>query len=113
MADEKFFTITQAVRLTGIKAHVLRYWEKEFRWLSPKKNSSGRRCYSEHDIEIVRLIARLVYQEGYSLEGARKRIKTLYALSDQLQLPLARVNEELVEFLKSQIKEVIDLLERR
>lgn len=113
MGDEKFYTITQAVRLTGIKAHVLRYWEKEFRWLSPKKNSSGRRCYSEHDIEIVRLISRLVHQEGYSLEGARKRIKTLYALSDQLQLPLSKVNSELVEFLKSQIREVIEILEKR
>lgn len=111
-ADERFYTITQASRLVGVKAHVLRYWEKEFRWLSPKKNSAGRRVYSDHDIELARLISRLVHQEGYSIQGARKRIKTLYSRSEQMALPLSEANAEALEQIKNEIREVLRILER-
>lgn len=109
---ERFYTITQSAKITGIKPHVLRYWEKEFRWLAPRKNSAGRRIYSEHDIELIKLIDRLVHKEGYSLAGARKRIAALMELSNQLQLPIAQVAEKRIEWAKTQLNELKDLLER-
>ena len=113
MVEERFYTITQAARLTGIKPHVLRYWEKEFRWLRPRKNSAGRRIYSEHDIELIRLIERLVHKEGYSIAGAQKRVSSLLALSNQLQLPLSKVQTKLLEQIKAELTEIREMLERK
>ncbi len=112
MVEEKFYTITQASRLTGVKPHVLRYWEKEFSWLSPKKNSAGRRVYSDHDIELARLILRLVHEDGYSIQGARKRIKALYSRSEQMALPLSGANADALDEIKNEIREVLRILER-
>lgn len=108
---EKCYTITQAARLVGSKPHVLRYWEKEFRWLRPRKNSAGRRVYAEHDIELIRLIDRLVHQEGYSIQGARKRIAALMNLSAQMNLPLQEVEEDLLSWLRRELEELKKMLE--
>ncbi len=109
--EERFYTITQAARITDIKPHVLRYWEKEFRWLRPKKNSAGRRIYSDHDIELIRLIDGLVHHEGYSIAGARKRIAALMALSSQMQLPLSEVQGERLDWVRKELAEVRKMLE--
>lgn len=113
MVEEQFYTITQVSRMTVIKPHVLRYWEKEFRWLRPRKNSAGRRIYSEHDIELIRLIERLLHKEGYSIAGARRRVGKLLALSNQLQLPLSEVQTDPLERFKQELKEVLKMLERK
>lgn len=112
MVEERYYTITQAARITGLKPHVLRYWEKEFSWLRPRKNSAGRRIYAEHDIELIRLIDRLVHQEGYSLAGARRHITSLMNLSDQLNLPLSQVKTELVERIRLELEELKEILKQ-
>lgn len=58
--------------MTGLKPHVLRYWETEFDALSPKKNRAGNRAYTEHDLEVVRRIQGLLRDEKYTIEGARQ-----------------------------------------
>lgn len=113
MVEGRFYTVRQAARLTGVKPHVLRYWEKEFRWLQPSKNTAGRRIYSEHDIELVRLIDRLIHKEGYSIAGAQKRVSSLLALSNQLQLPLSEVQTNLLEQIKAELREIRKMLERK
>ncbi len=75
--DRMFFRIGDVAEITGIKAYVLRFWEKEFDLLSPIKNASGQRIYRRSDVEAVLLIKRLLYLERFSIEGARKRIKEL------------------------------------
>lgn len=112
MVEERFYTITQASRLLDTKPHVLRYWEKEFSWLRPRKNSAGRRIYSEHDVELLRLIKRLLYQEGYSIAGARKRLGKLLRLSDKLQLPVSEVPSHLRETIKAELIRIRKMLER-
>jgi len=97
--------------LTQIKTHVLRYWEREFRWLEPGKNSAGRRVYSARDIEIIRLIDWLVHKEGYSIAGAKKRIATLMRLSNQLDLPLSQVRGSMLDIIKRELTEIRDMLE--
>ena len=69
-------TIGEVEKATGIKAHVLRYWEAQFPMLKPLKRSGGRRYYRAEDIELVQTIDRLVNQEGYTLKGAKTALKT-------------------------------------
>ena len=73
---EKFyFSIGEVAQLFGLNESTLRFWEKEFDILSPKKSQKGTRRYSEKDIEIFRLIYHLVEEQGYTLEGAKAKIK--------------------------------------
>ena len=62
--------------MTGVKAHVLRYWESEFPDLRPKKNRAGNRSYREKDIRMVMTIRDLLYKQGYTIQGARMQIRT-------------------------------------
>jgi DNA-binding transcriptional MerR regulator len=72
-----YYSITEVAELTGLKPHILRYWETEFSILHPKKNRAGNRAYRKKDIETVKLIKRLLYTEGYTIEGAKRQIRTL------------------------------------
>jgi DNA-binding transcriptional MerR regulator len=74
-----FFKIGDVAELVGVKPYVLRYWETEFPMISPQKSDSGQRVYRRADVEIVLIVKKLLYQERYSIEGARKRIKELRA----------------------------------
>lgn len=75
--DRLYFRIGDVAELLGIKPYVLRYWESEFSMISPQKSSSGQRVYRRSDVETVLMIKHLLYEERYSIEGARKRIKEL------------------------------------
>jgi len=75
--DRMYFRIGDVADIAGIKAYVLRFWEKEFDFLHPIKNSAGQRVYRKSDVENVLLIKKLLYVERFSIEGAKKRIKEL------------------------------------
>jgi len=70
-----YYSISEVAEITGIKAHVLRYWESEFPSLKPKKTRNGSRRYRQADIEEVEAIRRLLYDEGFKIAGARKQRK--------------------------------------
>jgi DNA-binding transcriptional MerR regulator len=70
-----FYKINEVAQLTGLKPHVLRYWETEFRELSPAKDASDQRRYRKADIEVVQTIRKLLYEERFTIEGARKRLR--------------------------------------
>ncbi|RZA06719.1 MAG: MerR family transcriptional regulator [Proteobacteria bacterium] len=83
--DRMYFRIGDVAEIAGVQPYVLRFWEKEFEFLTPIKNAAGQRLYRKSDVESVLLIKRLLYTERYSIEGAKKRIKALRkkgALSD-------------------------------
>ncbi len=69
-----FYKIGEVCRLADIQPHVLRYWEREFPSLAPAKNRAGQRVYRERDIEVVLTIKRLLYQEGYTIAGAKRKL---------------------------------------
>src|SRR5262245_64114566 len=71
---QEFFSIGEVCELTELKPHVLRYWESQFRFLSPAKNRSGNRVYSRKEIEMVLLVKHLLYDEKYTIEGARQKL---------------------------------------
>jgi DNA-binding transcriptional MerR regulator len=75
--DRMFFRIGEVADLLGVKTHVLRYWETEFPIVAPKKSGSGHRVYQKNEVETLVLIRKLLYEERFSIEGARKFLKEL------------------------------------
>ena len=82
-AGKLYYTITEVSSLTDLKPHILRYWETEFSVLRPKKNRAGNRAYREKDIQFIRLIKKLLYEEGYTIEGAKRKLKQLKSAIDE------------------------------
>lgn len=74
--EKLFFKIGEVCDLTGVQAHVLRYWESEFPMLSPQKNRAGQRTYRKRDVEIALRIKELLYDDQYTIAGAKKRLAT-------------------------------------
>ncbi len=74
--DKLYFTISEVGYLCAVKAYVLRYWEQEFPQLKPVKRRGNRRYYQHQDILLVRKIRKLLYQDGFTIEGARAQLST-------------------------------------
>jgi DNA-binding transcriptional MerR regulator len=72
--EKLFFKIGEVCDITGIQAHVLRYWESEFPTLAPQKNRAGQRTYRKRDVEMVLRIKELLYEDQYTIAGAKKRL---------------------------------------
>src|SRR5690606_2242704 len=114
-SDPNEFNIAEVSKLTGTKAHVLRYWESEFPQLKPIKNRSGQRVYRQKDVDIVLHLKRLLYEEQYTVAGARKRLDKDLKESRRVQMPLelnlgeAEMAGTLVK-VKRQIKSLLDRL---
>src|SRR6202035_1860643 len=70
-----YYKIGEACKALGIQPYVLRYWETEFPALSPSKSRSGQRVYSEKELEVIRRIKQLLYDEGYTIAGAKKKLE--------------------------------------
>jgi DNA-binding transcriptional MerR regulator len=71
---QEFFSIGEVCDLTGLKPHVLRYWESQFKFLNPAKNRSGNRVYQRREVELVVLVKHLLYVEKYTIDGARQKV---------------------------------------
>jgi len=71
---QEFFSIGEVCELTGLKPHVLRYWESQFKFLNPAKNRSGNRVYQRREVELVVLLKHLLYVEKYTIDGARQKV---------------------------------------
>ena len=74
--DKRYFTISEVSFLCGVKAYVLRYWEQEFPQLKPVKRRGNRRYYQQQDVLLVRQIRKLLYEDGFTIEGARAQLNT-------------------------------------
>jgi DNA-binding transcriptional MerR regulator len=70
----QFFSIGDVCGLTDLKPHVLRYWETQFKFLSPAKNRSGNRVYQRREVELIQLVKHLLYTEKYTIDGARQKV---------------------------------------
>lgn len=74
---KRYFTIGEVSSLCGVKAHVLRYWEQEFSQLKPLKRGGNRRYYQHHEVMLIRSIRHLLYEEGFTISGARSRLNQM------------------------------------
>ena len=117
---KRYFTIGEVSELCGVKPHVLRYWEQEFTQLKPVKRRGNRRYYQHHEVLLIRKIRELLYEQGFTISGARNRLDggeeaTLASAvpqpSPQPEGTLVNVASEIDFFaFKQQIREVIQLL---
>lgn len=91
MSDFKktYYSISEVCAKTGLEPHVLRYWETEFQQLRPKKNRAGNRAYRDKDIDIILYIKYLLYEEQYTIPGAKKKLLETKDDLHQTQLALA------------------------
>jgi len=74
VAKKVYYSIGEVCDLTGLKPHVLRYWETQFDVLNPTKNRAGNRVYRSRDVEVVLLVKKLLYDEKYTIEGANQKL---------------------------------------
>lgn len=74
--DKRYFTISEVSYLCAVKAYVLRYWEQEFPQLKPVKRRGNRRYYQQQDVLLVRQIRKLLYEDGFTIEGARSQLSS-------------------------------------
>jgi DNA-binding transcriptional MerR regulator len=114
MADETkrlYYSISEVADMTGLKPHILRFWEGEFSMLRPRKNRAGNRAYTERDITIVKLIKNLLYEEKYTIEGAKKRLKSEKVPGDsQLSLQFNKTNKDVAE-IRKELNKLIDMVD--
>ena len=85
---KRYFTIGEVSELCGVKPHVLRYWEQEFTQLRPMKRRGNRRYYQHHEVVLIRQIRTLLYEEGFTISGAKNRLdesKSTLRLREELQ----------------------------
>ncbi len=117
---KRYFTIGEVSELCGVKPHVLRYWEQEFTQLKPVKRRGNRRYYQHHEVLLIRKIRELLYEQGFTISGARNRLdggeeamiaSAVPQLSPQPENTLANGASDVDFFaFKQQIREVIQLL---
>jgi len=87
---KRYFTIGEVSELCGVKPHVLRYWEQEFTQLKPVKRRGNRRYYQHHEVLLIRRIRELLYEEGFTISGARNRLDSAAFVQEERPEPPAR-----------------------
>jgi len=112
-ATKPFLKIGEVAKLLGVKPHVLRYWESEFSSLKPRKNPSGQRIYAKADIEAIVEIKTLLYNQCYTISGAKKMLAR-HDKGEEVYTPnlLEKPSSQEIKLLKKQIQELLDLLQR-
>src|SRR3954470_11985743 len=114
--DKIYFRIGEVSKLSKLPAYVLRFWETEFPQLKPNKGSTGQRMYRRHEVECALRIKRLLYQEGFTIAGARQQLKTeTKANRSQAALPFAKTgsNARGLKEVRQGLKEVLGILSAR
>ena len=103
---KRYFTIGEVSDLCGVKPHVLRYWEQEFPQLKPVKRRGNRRYYQRQDVLIIRQIRSLLYQEGFTIGGARQKLTGEEARTDLTQ------SQQIIRQLRTELEEIAKVLRR-
>ena len=101
---KRYFTIGEVSDLCAVKPHVLRYWEQEFSQLKPLKRRGNRRYYQRQDVILIRQIRGLLYEQGFTIGGARQRLTSDDAKDDSNQ------SQQIIKQLRMELDEVLDIL---
>ena len=116
-SDRLYYRIGEVSRMTGLKPHVLRYWESEFKVIKPYKAGSLQRLYRKKDLDIIQKIKKLLYEEGFTIAGAKKKIRDLER-AENLQTKLRLVERrpdrrehDLLAALREELKGIRKMLE--
>ena len=107
---QEFFSIGDVCTLTGLKPHVLRYWESQFRFLSPAKNRSGNRVYQRREIDLILFVKHLLYDEKYTIEGARQKVDEHRKGGDLRDVARGALNLELLDAIEADAQAILQIL---
>lgn len=97
LPSKLYFRIGEVADLVGVEPHVLRYWEREFRTIRPTKSAKGQRVYSRRDVENLMRVRELLYREGFTIAGAKKKlVRSSEEVEAALEANAAKAREELL-----------------
>ncbi len=108
---QEFYSIGEVCALTELKPHVLRYWESQFKVLSPAKNRSGNRVYARKEVELILLVKQLLYAEKYTIDGARQKLEEHRRGGALRQSARAALELETLEALERELHALQSLLD--
>jgi len=104
---KRYFTIGEVSELCDVKPHVLRYWEQEFPTLKPVKRRGNRRYYQRHDVVLIRQIRSLLYEQGYTIGGARQKL----ALPADAEQPNSDT-QQVIQQTRAELEDLLQFLSR-
>ena len=109
---KRYFTIGEVSELCGVKPHVLRYWEQEFTQLKPVKRRGNRRYYQHHEVLLIRRIRELLYEQGFTISGARNKLdgSNQPEQSEVPPAPAISLDEEGIERVRAELLGVLQIL---
>jgi len=116
-SERLYYRIGEVSRLTGLKQHVLRYWESEFKVIKPYKGGSLQRLYRKKDLDLILKIKKLLYEDGFTIAGAKKKIRDLErAANKQMKLRLVEKrsngkDSELLVAIREELKWIRNMLD--
>ena len=103
-----YYSIGEVSKIVGLKSYVLRYWETEFKQLTPPKNRAGNRTYRQKDIDIILEIKNLLHGKKFTIEGARAAISSRVVKPGQSEI----VNSKLISTLKNELYEILQIIKK-
>lgn len=109
LPDKQYFKIGEVSRITGVKPHVLRYWESEFGSIRPQKSRTNQRLYRRRDVELLLQIKQLLYQEGYTIAGAVRRLRELSRVKRGKS---SAEDLEVMQTARRQLEEILEIVSR-
>ncbi|MDI6807600.1 MAG: MerR family transcriptional regulator [Candidatus Eisenbacteria bacterium] len=111
--DKAYHTISEVSEMLKIRPHVLRYWETQFSMLHPKKSRSGMRLYDSKDIEILLAIKSLLYEKGFKIAGARRKLLDVRSGKEKLDLPATEASKiAALASIKDDIENLVEELKK-
>jgi DNA-binding transcriptional MerR regulator len=108
---QEFYSIGDVCNLTDLKPHVLRYWESQFKFLHPAKNRSGNRVYQRKEIELIMLVKQLLYEEKFTIDGARQKIDDYRKDGELRTAARAALDSQAIVALENDLKGILTILE--
>ena len=110
IAKKAYYSIGEVCDLTGLKPHVLRYWETQFDVLSPTKNRAGNRVFRPKEIELVLLVKHLLYEEKYTIVGARKKLQEMRSAGEIAEERQEVLEPEVLSGMKAELQALLEIL---
>ncbi len=110
IAKKAYYSIGEVCDLTGLKAHVLRYWETQFEFLHPTKNRAGNRVFRPKEIELILLVKHLLYEQKFTIGGARQKLLDMRKGGEILAISRDMVDREFLADMKQELRQVKEVL---
>ncbi len=111
IARKEYYSIGEVCELVDLKPHVLRYWETQFPVLNPSKNRSGNRVYQRKEIKLILLVRKLLYEEKYTIEGARQRLEAMRREGDRSESAQDALEDATVQMLRDELRQIRALVD--